>query len=221
MSDPTGFRAVIQNQETIGLDQLVDDIVAEGTGLTRPQALAYNEKLFQLIEQYVTAGYRVSLPIVTFKPSIKGVFNGQDDSFDSSRHRVAIHTSPGKRIRKTEKDIIPEKKKKKMPVPEPMVFTDIASDVKNLTATPGNIATLQGYNLKFDPADKETGVFFIPEDRPGSRIRAEQYSSIKPSALHFLVPALKPGNYRLEVKAILPGSKRPRYGPLNGYITVN
>ncbi len=58
VKDTNAYRAIVQEQKSIDLAQLIDEMVAEGTGLTRPQALAYCEKLFSLCEHYVLQGYR-------------------------------------------------------------------------------------------------------------------------------------------------------------------
>ena len=219
-NDPNGFMAVVQNQQTIDMDRLVDDIVAEGTGLTRPQALAYNEKLFQLIGYYAGMGYRVSLPVATFRASIKGVFNGEDDVFDSSRHQLLIRTTPGARIRSAEQAASPMKVKSGVAMPEPRELTDMASGEKNMEVTPGNIAVLRGYNLKFNPADTATGVFLVPVDDPASPVRMTQYSSVKNMEVHFLVPSLKAGDYRVEVRAVARNGKTLRSGQLDDIIGV-
>ncbi len=219
-SDPTDFMAVVQNQDSIDLNRLVDDIVAEGTGLTRPQALAYNEKLFQLIEHYAGIGCRVNLPVASFRASIKGVFINKDDSFDPARHSVVIHVTPGPRIRAVERTVKTAKVKGASPMPDPQDFTDAATGEKNRTATPGGIAALKGFYLRFDTEDPDQGLFFVPAANAAAAVRVQQFTAIKPSELHFLVPQLAAGEYRLEVRATIRGGKNLRRGTLADIIEV-
>jgi hypothetical protein len=214
-------RAMIVNQKTVDLEQIEQEMVAEGSGLTLPQAKAYNEKLFQLIEQHVARGERVNISIVIIRPTITGVFFGKNDNYDPARHKVNVRVNPGLRLRKLEKTIKPEKVKGPgAPMPEPQEFIDAASGEKNRVATPGGIATLRGYYLKFDLSDPEQGIFFITVENPAVTVRVEQYTGIKPSEVHFLVPALPNGAYRIEARAILAKTKNLRTGGLDELIEV-
>jgi len=96
--NPNGYVAVVSSPETKDLNAVINYMIAEGTGLTRPQALAYFEKLIQTIEFFVGQGHRVNTPLIRVKPTISGVFTNTDDSFDSSRHAVHIRTSSGLRL---------------------------------------------------------------------------------------------------------------------------
>jgi hypothetical protein len=220
-SDPNDRRAVIQDEKSVDLSDLEVEMVAEGTGLTLPQTKAYNEKLFQLIEHHADNGDRINLPVVTIHATITGPFEGQEDVFRSPRNQVRIRVSSGPRLRKLEKNMKVEKVKGGgSPTPSPQEFTDAATGEKNRVATPGGIASLRGYYLKFDPTDPLQGLFYIPVDNPSAAIRVEQFTTIKPSELNFLVPPLPPDTYRLEVRALLNKVKTLRSGSLPEIIEV-
>lgn len=219
-TDPKDCRAVIQNQNSVGEEQLEGEMVEEGTGLTLPQWRAYREKYYQLIERHAAKGERINTEMYSVKSSIKGVFRSSDDSYDAARHSVVYHITPGPRMRKLERTAKPRKVKAAPPMPEPSDFTDAATGERNRMATPGGIASLRGYNLKFDLADPSQGLFFIAADNPQTVVRAEQFTHIKPSELHFLVPPLAPGEYRMEVRAKLRNTKALRSGMLTDIIEV-
>ncbi len=218
--DPDDCRAVIQNQNSVGEEQLEQEMVEEGTGLTLPQAKAYKEKFFQLVERHAARGERINVGMFSIRSSIKGVFRNGDDSFDPTRHSVVYHITPGPRLRKLERTVKPRKVKASPPMPEPHEFVDAASGEHNRTATPGGIAVVKGAYLKFDPADPAQGLFLIPAGNPTATVRVTQFTAIKPSELHFLVPALAAGEYRVEVKAILPKLKTLRSGMLADVLEV-
>jgi hypothetical protein len=220
-ADPNDGMALIQNQKSVYLSEIEQEMVEEGSGLTLPQTMAYNEKLFQLMERHVSRGERVILPVVIIRPTIAGAFRGKNDSYDSSRHQVRIRVSAGLRLRKLEKTIKPEKVKGSgSPAPDPQDFIDAATGERNRVASPGSIATLRGYYLKFNPDDAAQGLFFVPVENPVAAVRVKQFTGIKPSELHFLVPALPPGDYRLEVRAIIRNTKTLRSGSLAEIIEV-
>ena len=64
---PNGCIAAISGSETRTLDDVINYMIAEGTGLTRPQAMAYFDKLTQTIEYFVGQGHRVKpvYPVIT------------------------------------------------------------------------------------------------------------------------------------------------------------
>jgi hypothetical protein len=219
--DPNDGRALVQDTKSVDLNDIEQEMVAEGTGLTLPQTKAYNEKLFQVIERHADSGDRIHLPVVTIHATITGPFEGKEDVFRSPRNQVRYRVSPGPRLRKLEQTMKTEKVKGSgSPAPTLLEFTDAATGEKNRVATPGGIASLHGYYLKFDPSDPDQGLFFVPVDSPLSVVKAEQFTTIKPSEVHFLVPPLSPGSYRIEVKALLHKMKTLRSGMLDEIIDV-
>ena len=72
------------------LDDLVSKMVEEGTGLTRPQAMAYFEKLTQIVISFLEDGCSVNTPLFRVRPTIKGVFNKFNDTFDPSKQNSKI-----------------------------------------------------------------------------------------------------------------------------------
>lgn len=76
-------------------------------------------------------------------------------------------------------------------LPRPLDYTDLNSGELNSQATPGGMAQVTGYRLKFDPADTSQGIFFVN----GSATRVSIVGKNNPSELMFLVPAsLAPGD---------------------------
>ena len=76
-------------------------------------------------------------------------------------------------------------------LPRPLDYTDLNSGELNSQATPGGMAQVTGYRLKFDPTDTSQGIFFVN----GSATRVSIVGKNNPSELMFLVPAsLAPGD---------------------------
>lgn len=92
--------------------------------------------------------------------------------------------------------------------PLPLSFTDAIDGNQNKTATPGSIGKLKGKRLKFDADDTEQGVFFISCLAPFISIRATIYSCVMPSTVHFQIPQLPIGEYRIKIKCISRSKKR-------------
>ena len=65
-----GYIAKVKQWAKTDLDDIIDYMVAEGTGLTRPQALAYFEKLTQTVEHFIKLRGGVSTPLCRFQTTI-------------------------------------------------------------------------------------------------------------------------------------------------------
>jgi hypothetical protein len=214
------FVAHVSSPESKTLDDVIKHMISEGTGLTRPQALAYFEKLTQSFLFFVGQGHHVITPLVKVRPTISGIFVNKLDNFDSSRHQVNIRSTSGIRLRELETDIKLEKVNVSTQMPVPILFTDSRTGEENFWATSGEIGALRGQLLKFDPKDLEQGIFFVPIEDPGTEIRAELYSRIKPAEVNFQVPVLASGEYKLVVKTIPKEGKGIKTGELETVLNV-
>jgi len=215
-----GYIAKVKQWAKTDLDNIMDYMVAEGTGLTRPQALAYFEKLMQSIEHFIEIRGGITTPLFQVRTTISGVFLNKSDMFDPSRHSINLRIRPGFRLKKLKSRLKLEKEISRVHTPFPESFIDTGSETTNRLATPQSIAVLKGDNLKFDPNDPNQGVFFIPENGSNASIRTNFYSRIKPSEINFLIPPLPTGNYTIVVQAIMRGHKSIRAGVLEPVITV-
>lgn len=218
---PNGCVAIISGTErTVALDEIIDFMISEGTGLTRPQAMAYFEKLTQTVEYFIGLGHRVVTPLFRVKPSISGIFINPDDLFDPARHKVNIRTSSGKRLMSWATKIKPEKVDVALPVPVLRSFFDGVNKKMNATAASDGYGTINGKRLKFDETDSRLGVFFIPETDPFEEISMLGYLEVRPSKLHFRIPILSPGSYRIIVRTLSRNALTVLQGDLKYKIIV-
>ncbi len=219
VAKPNKCVAVVSSPEVKSLNDVIDSMISEGSGLTRPQALAYFERLTQIIEQFVEQGHRVVTPLVRFHPHISGGFTDLEDSFDAARHQINIRAIAGTRLQKSPEKIKLEKINVSSQVPVPLLFIDGNSKKMNF-AVPEGIGILKGKRMKFDTSDHSSGIFFIPEEKPAIEIRADVYYDIKPSEIYFKTPLLLPGSYKIIVKTMNRKGNLIQTGQLKEIITV-
>jgi len=219
-SDSNECIATVNQWEKTDFNQIIDYMAGEGTGLTRPQALAYFEKLVQAFEHFITLKGGVSTPLCNVRTTITGVFRNKSDVFDPERHSINFRISPGPRLKSLQSQLKLIKEKPKVHAPDPDTFIDAASDTTNQFATPQSIATLLGSNLKFDSKDIAQGIFFVPENGAKANFRVNYYASIKTTEIHFLVPVLPPGDYTIVVQALMRRHTSITAGVLQQLITV-
>jgi len=217
-SDPTDYMAMVQPTGTAELEDVIERIIQQGSTVTRPDIVSVMEDFFTAIENMVLEGMNVNTPSANYKASIKGIFDGQADGFDPSRHQIKAVVGPGKRYRKAIKDRAQAVKQEAVrPRPNPLEYTDINSGERNSVLTPGGMGQLVGHRLKFDPADPNQGAFFVA---PGGELRVQVVGRNKPGELMFMVPALPAADYTLEVRATVHGSEDVRTGALEATLTV-
>jgi len=216
--EPDDYMAVVQNYEAKTQDDVINLMISRGSTVTRAEALSVMEEYGLATEQLLKDGYGINTPLFNLSPSIQGIFNGSDDSFDRSRHTVKINISPGTRIKGIAGTISVEKVKGASPKPDPEYLEDKGSGTRNDTLTPGNIAMLKGSRLKFDEADPLQGIFFVALN--GTATKVATVSRNKPSELHFLIPTLSAGEYSVEVRVMFKNTKDLKVGWLNSNVTV-
>jgi len=218
--DTKGCIAIVSAIGAANLNDVIGHMIAEGAGLTRPQAMAYFEKLTQSVEYFVGLGFSVSTPLFRTRTSISGTFAGKNDSFDASRHRVNVRTVSGVRLSKLEKNLPTVKIKFNRLFPLPEILTDSSTDTENGRITSGGTAVLRGSLLKFNPKDAQQGIFFVAADNPAEEIRVEIYQTIRSNEITFQIPELQANEYTLVVKSDYYSWSSVRKGELDCTLSV-
>jgi len=221
-SDPDDYAAVVQAIDSADLDALIRRMLDRGSTTTRADILAVMEDAIGACESLLLDGMRVNFGgLVELFPRMRGIFTGATDTFDPARHTVDVGANPGIRVRQTVRDQATVTKDEAIkPSPNPLEYRDVGSDTTNDQVTPGNIGQLSGSRLKYDPAQADEGIFFLPT-AGGAEIKVATVQKNKPAQLVFLVPALLPGTYYLEVRARMRAEAADlRTGRLDAVLTV-
>lgn len=220
--DPDDYMAISRSPQSYSIEDVFDHMTREGSTITKAEALAVFEEITQGIINLVTQGNTVATPLVNIRPTISGVFNGDDDKFDRARHQVRINVSPGLRLRKSGGQITSQKIAAQERQPAPVHFFDNGSETQDEIITPGRGARITGSLLKFDEADQNQGIFFAnEEDSSETRVDSPMLKN-KPGELIFMNPELPAGTYRLEVRSSLnrTSSDELRTGMLHAGLSV-
>ena len=205
-ADPNDYVAGVISNQSVELESLIDRMIERGSTVTRADIFSVMEDLQGAIQGYLQEGSSITTPFANFTSSIRGVFNGSTDAFESGRHAVVPVVNPGARLRDFYRTGIPvNKQEKSTKNPVLLEYLDHNSGERNSIVSPGGIASIKGYRLNFDRADINQGIFFIAQD--GSETRVENLGHNKPSQLMFMIPAgMASGNYILEVRIEHRGS---------------
>ncbi len=216
--EPNDFMATVTPTRSVEMNDVIDRMVDRGSTVTKADILSVMEDFQKALEGFIREGASVIMPFAHYTASIKGVFEGQDDIYDSKRHQITININPGKEIKAlAKKELVVEKHEAVKPTPNPAVFTDFNTGEKNTIITPGGMAKVLGHRLKFNSDIEEDGIYFVKED--GTEMKITIIGQNKPSVLMFMIPAeLSSGDYTLEVR--IKVGESVRLGKLSNTLSV-
>ena len=200
-SDPDDYAAQVRITGSADLEVLAQRMIDQGSTVTKPDILAVLEDTIKATESCLLDGYRVQLGgLCELFPRIKGVFNGITDTFDASRHRVDVGANPGARVRRTVRvGATVTKAETIKPAPALLEYVDLGSGETNGRITSGNIGTINGHRLKFNPDQDDEGIYFVNIDT-AAEVKLTAIQKNKPGQLVFLTPTVPGGQYYLEVR---------------------
>jgi hypothetical protein len=204
---------------TANLEQLVDRIMEHGSSVCRSDVLSVLEDYFQALENMLVEGWTVITPAAVYRVTIQGVFEGRLDEFDPARHQVTVQVTAGRRLRRCiHGQARVERRLGTPPVPQVAEYLDVTTGAVHSAVTPGGQGMIVGERIKFDPSDAAQGIFFVAADQTATRVQSVAWNGVRKHI--FLVPALAPGEYVLQVRASFIGNGDVRTGALLDKLTV-
>lgn len=206
--EPDDCMAQVTDVRSYSQEEVIDLMTKRGTTLTKADVSAVLQVYTEVVSELTADGCSVNTPLFSTSFSVSGVFNTMADSFDKTRHTVGVNVNPGALLREAAKKVKAEKTETAATSPYITEAQDVVSGTVNTTLTAGGILRLTGSRLKFDAADAEQGVFFIPEEG-GDAVKCAVVAENKPARLMVMIPAdIKAGTYSVEVRTkILEGNK--------------
>ncbi len=97
--EPNDYMAIAISSNQYDLEDVIKQMIKQGSTVTRPDILSVIDDFNSAVETLLQQGATIVTPIVSFRPSIRGVFDGVDDAYDPSRHQIMVNLNPGKRLR--------------------------------------------------------------------------------------------------------------------------
>jgi hypothetical protein len=221
--DSNLYAASVRTAGSVGLEEIADRIVDQGTTVRRADVLAVLENAINVCDTVLLDGMRVQFGgLVDLFPKIKGNFNGPTDVYDPARHRVDVAAMPGNRVRRYfRENATVERGEARKPVPGLMAYSQIPAGETPDIITPGAIGTIHGKRLAFNPTIPEEGIFLVPW-AAGPEIRISNIQKNMPSQLTFLVPSLVSTNkYFMEIRTRYTEEGQLRIGRLDGWLVAS
>ncbi|MBN1649551.1 MAG: DUF4469 domain-containing protein [Spirochaetales bacterium] len=195
------YYARINSRGMVKEKELIDAVVGKNSTVTREEVGAVLGLLAEVIREKIQGGFNVNTRIFKTNLSMHGVFEDDDDEYEKERHQVRLNFRESSEMKTfIDKELSLEKYTSDERNPRIISIYDVASNTKNQTLTPGNVAVIRGKNLSVDAQDEQQGVFFINEES-GAQFRSAEVRSASNLKMMFMLPAdLASGSYRVKIR---------------------
>lgn len=156
-----GFIAKVNNIRTLGTEQLIEEMIGMGTGVTEIDISAVLLLLEQTIIKCLRRGDSVNINnLLRLSLSIKGVYPERTETMTVKPKQLKVGATISKNfVKKVQNQVTLEKCKPKKQTPSDLMVVDqaVGKDKNHLTI--GNMITIRGYDLSFNPEMEDEGVF--------------------------------------------------------------
>ena len=100
---PSGadYRARVQHQRTLDLDDVINHMVTFNSGLSKAIMIAVFGEFLRTLIFLLVDGYKIETPFAVFSITIKGTFASPDDKFDYQRHKIELNIAVGDPLKDT------------------------------------------------------------------------------------------------------------------------
>ncbi len=211
------------SRSTVSNAQLLDFMVGDGGGISKPQAKAFYEAYAGTVSRLLLAGHNIPVGDLGYlHVTAKGVFDAEGKPVEGKELIFKINFLPKKSLKKLLADLPYTTIEAHDRQPRLNTVTDSITLNVNSVVTRGMSAKLNGKNLKFHPLVADEGLFFVPVEG-GAAVKVTQFLDNRDVRLTFNVPAeLTEGtDYRLEARKRFNGCKTLRIGTLENTLSVN
>ena len=198
--EPKKYRAQVMNSKSYTFDDIAKHLIKHNIGLSSSVIYGLWEGIKDAIEEFASEGALINTELFQTSVSIRGIFNGMDDGFDPSRHKIRLNLRPGSLLLD-----VPEKLKVKKLSPGVKAFINSVTDIKtgsvNNSLTPGKNIRIIGQRVKITGADPSCGLYFVSDKAQSDpvKVEASEYVVNKPSELIAVIPKLNKGNWRIRL----------------------
>jgi len=188
-SGQTQYVGRIKLVSCLDQERLLDRMVEKNTSLRRETLAAALMLLKTTVAELCREGHAVRLDgFVRFCPVLGGSFTGHEDVFDRKRHNVGVAATAAKALRTSmQRKLSMHRVDSSNLDPEITVVEDHESGTRNAMVTPGQIVSLKGRRLKFDPKNPEEVLEFRNVETP-----AQKAAILKPvissTEVYFVMP---------------------------------
>ena len=158
-------------------------------------------------------GFTANLGYFTIRPNIGGVFQTSSEVHDHKKHPISFRFGALARLRALVRKIDVEVAGIAGVPAYIDEFIDVEEKSVNHLYVPGNGFIVHGHNIMVDEDDPDCGIFFVPVDDPGKRVRVTRILESGPSKVMGISPRTNYALNRIEILTRYTGGSRPLLTP--------
>jgi hypothetical protein len=195
------YMAYVMSARQVDLNQVIERIIEHGSTVNKADIVSVFTDFQDTLQSLLAEGAFITTPFANFSSSIRGVFMGAVDDYDSARHQITVNLNAGAELRRfMRENVSAQKQEPTFTGPKPLQFIDSNTGENNSVVTAGGLGILIGNRLNFDQSDPKQGIYFVSED--GQEFRVEVVGHNRPSNLSFIIPGeITSGDYQLFVRS--------------------
>lgn len=223
--EQSDLRGVPQNTVTLTDEDLYNDALSIGAGLTKSDITSVMEAYKTVLAKRIAEGYNINTDLISLHLSIQGVFSSRDDTVDGVHRTVHLNIHPGALLR----DAVKQIKTRKLDVTAPSIAITEVTDTKtgslNDRLTVNQVVKITGVKIKIAGDDPTIGLYFVPNNRnPPIKVDPSTVVENNPKKILAMIPSLPSGKYQIRVITQFNGSgtflKKPHIVTYEPLLTV-
>lgn len=206
--DPNDYLPRVAIERSLGIEDIIDDIIASRTDLSAATIRDVNSRLEEAILKRLGNGYSVRTGLYSVYPKASGVFTKATQPFDPAVHQINAQFTQSIAVRER----LRSAKVVVNGVAPLSMFIDEVMDVKTKTVngalTRGNNIRIGGNDIRVGGEKEGVGVRFVNADSGAVvSISTDELARNTAKEIILLVPVDMPeGNYHLEIGTQISGS---------------
>jgi hypothetical protein len=203
--DPNDYTASVAGNGSVGVTNIIDEMVNEGMELKRETVLDIITRYNRTAADMVLSGYNVNTGLVYMRSIVKGPFYGK--TWNPEVNSVYVSISQGYDLRKAVAETTVEILGEQADPMEIYSLTDQTTQLTDGTLTKGRNAELKGSYLKIAGDNPACGITFRnAATQAETKLVASDIVLNEPSRLLIFVPdSLIAGEYELAVSTQYSG----------------
>ncbi len=197
--DPNDFMASISTVGSIGFDDIIDEMVAEGTEHKRETLVDIARRFQRTSSRLVLNGYNVNTGQIYMRPIVSGAFYGKN--FDPAKNNVYVSINQSADLRKSATETRVEVLGEKADLMVIYQVINMVTKQTDGTLPKGRNVRIEGSYIKIAGDFPGIGVYLDNIDTATeNKLDAEYIVTNDPSKLIILVPDTLPeGFYKLRI----------------------
>ena len=197
--DPNDFNATVSGMGSKNLDDIVDDIMKDGTENNRNTIKNIVTRFQEKAMQLVLSGHNVNTGMVYMRPIIKGAIYNK--TWNPETNTVYVAMNQGMQLRKAVEDTQVQLLGISPDAIELYSLTDIFTGATDGTITKGKNAELKGSFIRIAGDHPDCGIYLTDTtSKEAIKLGSDSIAINDPSRLFLLIPnTIASGEYELKI----------------------